>query len=772
MWIGLAVISMVSCQKMQETGDQVVGQQQDIQPSRPAAVPAPQPAARTIQLPQLPFDIQKLPLVDEVDLGAADPGHQFKIYPDSKIMERTEIFGKSCLTLPNKPDSPDRYVAVRIGEGKGLKAGVQYVLQIEYPEDAPRSMAIWNAGNETRRGFHTGASVGDALKMPYVFGNPESLAYPLSGQYRTWTCVFELHPHYGGIGIEKRSLAPENGFDVVLSHYKYANDPVSQGIAVKSIRLYAILDPKVLELSLKHPPAGLPQRHLFWREEMSDGVAADEKNPAFERARMTDWYAAKMRLMKFLGMDTFSKDLLEFGHNQGWDSSKYGSNDWVYQTNFPQLWNQLVELAGKNSLNILPMYEYCGSNGGKLALGSQRRCETLAQARKGPKGRDDYTHINWSEKANADVTDPDTVEDLRKMLEITIADESKKAHFLGAWIRPRNSGMPISFSDRCRKLFAEQSKLPKVPSRDDLKKDKKLYQDYISWWLGQRRNFFIAIRDYLRKPEVAGPEAVLIFTGDPTEPGRVISDGRIVTDDPSRFPGEKTFSPEEVLSRRLGWAGLTGEQGTWGGWEWQHSIPRLDPDLYSKTPGVMLSMAFNRQYSVSDAKAMESFRTPDGLAMIRHYPLNENCFGEGKSRPLGYFVCDFEEAGSLSMLAEARALANGDPRFIGYMTANSFQRGFPEYVRAFNQAFLALPALPSKLVAEASSNPQVVVREIPTPKDGTWYAIINTGMTDAMEVKINLKTDNLENYLTGEKVKKDQAVSLYPGQVLVWHSAK
>ena len=43
------------------------------------------------------------------------------------------------------------------------------------------------------------------------------------------------------------------------------------------------------------------------------------------------------RLAKFLGVDTFSRDLLEFGHNQGWDSSKFGGNDWVYQSSRPHL---------------------------------------------------------------------------------------------------------------------------------------------------------------------------------------------------------------------------------------------------------------------------------------------------------------------------------------------------------------------------------------------------------------------------------------------------
>ena len=43
-----------------------------------------------------------------------------------------------------------------------------------------------------------------------------------------------------------------------------------------------------------------------------------------------DWYRFKARRMRFLGMNTFSKDLLEFGANQGWDSTPYGGNKWVH----------------------------------------------------------------------------------------------------------------------------------------------------------------------------------------------------------------------------------------------------------------------------------------------------------------------------------------------------------------------------------------------------------------------------------------------------------
>lgn len=731
-----------------------------------------QPLALASEAPPPAFDTAALPVIDEVDLGSDTPGHRIQFYPEPGVAQRTNILGVACLTLPNPPLAPDRFVAVRLGEGKGLQAGVPYVLQIDYPEDAARSMIVWNTGNETTRGFHTGSTVGDALKMPFVFGNPESLDYPLSHRWQRWTSVFELHPRFSPLQrSDNRPLVPSNGFTVVVAHYRHENDPTSAGVALGHIRLMALPDRSALTLPLIRPPASLPQRHLFWREEMSDGVLADKGTPApaFTPEHRVEWYAAKMRLMKFLGLDTFSRDLLEFGHNQGWDSSKFGGNDWIYQTPYPGLWSEVVAQAGSNGLSVLPMYEYCGSIGGHKALGVQRRCQTLTQAHKGPNGQDNYTHIWWSEKANVDVTDPDSVEDLRRILEITIADERSKAEFLGAWIRPRSAAMPVSFSDRCLSLFARETRRPAAPTRLQLRHEAALYRDYLTWWHLKRREYLGALRDYLRQPSVLGTNAVVLFTGDPTEPGRVLDGDRLVTDTPALFPGMKTILPQEVVERHLGWAALTGEHPTWGGWEWQHAVPSLDPGNYTAAHGLFPTMAFNRQFSVSDRSALRGFTTADGLAMIRHYPLNENCFGDKATQPLGYFVADFEEAGPYCVLAEARALAWGDPRFIGYLMANSFQRGFPDYVRAFNRAFLALPALPSHLLENASSQPEVVVREIPAAREGTWYAIVNTGMAMAREVSLTLAATDLRDVLTGTPVTK-RVLTLYPGQVLVWHT--
>ncbi len=174
---------------------------------------------------------------------------------------------------------------------------------------------------------------------------------------------------------------------------------------------------------------------------------------------------------------------------------------------------------------------------------------------------------------------------------------------------------------------------------------------------------------------------------------------------------------------------LTSPGLNWGNWEVQHSRPADDPLHYKDTQGVLLTHAFNRNYTVASPRTMDAFRTPSGLAMIRHYALNEHMmFDKSDKELLGYFVADIERAGPYCMMAEVLAMAHGDPTMIGYLVGNNFGRGFPVYVREFNANYLALPALPSTVVKDAASDSEVVVRRIDTAKHGTWIAAINTSL--------------------------------------------
>ncbi len=711
----------------------------------------------------------ELPLVDEVRCGDhADP-HPFAEQPDGASVIQT-LLGRASRVLP--PTGQSCFFAYRIGAGKGLQPGATYVLTLDYPEDRPRSVFVENRGCETNLGFATGAAVGDVVHGRYVHLNPESVQYPLSGQYETWRTLFTLHDRFPDLqqprGEGPRPLLPADGFWVIISQPQGSKVLGSAGAAVSRLRLYAVPDPDRLALKLNPPSDDLPRRHLFWREEMYDGVV-QSRDPAHRG--VTDeiaWFEHRARLMRFLGVNTFCQDLLEFGHNQGWDSEPYGGSNWVNQTPHPQRWEQILSMLRDRGFDfdVLPYYEYAGSIG-QQSLGIQRRCRPLGKT-------GSYTHVSWSEIANADITDPETLDDLKKVLELTILRHRDKARFLGAWLRTRPSAMPMSFGDGALLRFAVEANDRRVATREDLRADGALRQRYYEWWFGKRRDFLVAVRDYLRANGL--PEAVVLFTAEASEGGPPLPGRQFVTDDPQTWQEALaahdetrgfTVAPfDQVVSENAHLRMVLAPPFTWGEWEWQHSVPQADPQRYRDSEGVLLTYPCNRLYTVGSPEAFEAFRTRGGLAIVHHYGLNEGEMDE----KTGYFVADVERAGPYCLLAEARAVAYGDPRYIGFLASNALNRGFPQYFRAFAANFLALPALPSRVLTGAASDPEVVVREMAAGGRGTYLAVVNTGMVTKAGVAVTLpQAGRATAAATGETLAaRDRrlVLDLYPGQLL------
>lgn len=685
-------------------------------------------------------------LVDEVDLGAADPGHRFQESP--RGISRVEtILGRPCRVLEPR-DGEGSFLAVRLGEWKGLRPGAGYVVVLDYPEDRPRSVFVRNGGNEASLGFHTGTTVGDALHAKYVNGNPESLKLPLSGRYETWTLYFNLHDRSPLLGFprdpEPRTLPAEDGFTFAIAQLPSRDDPTSAGAAAARVRLYEVLDQKALEQPLHYPPAPLPRRHVFWREEMADGVIASDRESERGVDDRLDWYRFKANQMALLGIGTFGKDLLEFGACQHWDPTPYGGNAWVHHADGSRgLWAEIVALMGQRGRSLLPYYEYAGSKGDK-GLGYERRAKPLT--------RDDaFTHISWIETANADLTDPDTLADFAKMLDLTVLRLKDQAHFDGVWLRPR-SQWPLGFGDGALGRFAKETNAGRSITRADLRADAALLRRYEAWWYGKRRTFLEGVRDHLRRGGL--PDALVVFTPDPGEPGPPFPtwEKRLVTDDvpawstilkdPRHVIDGKPTVPigvDRVLREGLYLEALTAAPLSWGGWEVDHASPPADPERYGDVPGVLLSHGIHRSYSAASARTFDAFRGPSGLAVVRHRPLNEHMLFDRADKPLlGYFVADVERAGPACMLTEALAVANGDPTELGYLLGGPIGRGFPQYVRSFHANFLALPALPSERLDGACDDPEVVVRAIRTEGHGTYLAVVNTGATAKAAVAIRL----------------------------------
>ena len=104
---------------------------------------------------------------------------------------------------------------------------------------------------------------------------------------------------------------------------------------------------------------------------------------------------------------------------------------------------------------------------------------------------------------------------------------------------------------------------------------------------------------------------------------------------------------------------------------------------------------------------------------------------------------------------------------------NSNRRGFPAYVRNFNQAFLALPALPSEVVPGASSDPEVVVRAIKTEKNGTYYSVVNIGFGEKKDVTVTLPgAASIDDAATGKPLVASNklTLSMYPAQLMALHA--
>ena len=713
-----------------------------------------------------------LVLIEEIDC-AAGGGMEF---PDGAGRTET-LLGRPARVLPPRAGEA-AWFSHRVGRGRALRAGELYVLAVDYPEDAPRSLVVINTGNETSRGFHTGPTVGDAFHPRYVDNLAESIDVPLSGRWETWSLLFRLHDRFPERGLVRgpgpRPLTPEDGFDVTIAQFSAENAPMSQGAAVSRIRLFAVPAPDRLAQAVALPPEDLPRRHLFWREEMADGVL-DDRNGSAGIADPLDWYRYKAELMAFLGMQTYAKDLLEFGACQHWDPGPLGGNNWVFHDEATKhLWGEIVGLMGERGFDVLPYYEYAGSKGYQ-GLGNQRRARPL--------GRDDaFTHIAWIESANADLTDPDTAEDFRKMLDLTVLGLRDRARFAGIWIRPRGQ-LPVGFSDRALARFSAEEANGQAVTREQLRAEPAAYDRYLDWWGRKRRDFLVAMRDHLQTNGVS--RATVLFTGCLGEPGvpfhtwerLLVTDRpelwRPILGQPPHAAGNRgpirPMNIAAVVDGGLYLEALTSPGLNWGDWEVHHSRPADDPQRYRDVRDVMLTHPFNRNYTVASPRTLETYRTPGGLALIRHHALNEDMmFDRDGQGILGYFLADVERAGPYCMMAEALAMARGDPTLIGYLVGGNFGRGFPGYVRGFNANFLALPALPSHVLEGAAADGEVVVRRIPAGRHGAWIAVINTSLHRKPRVVVALPDGRVTDAVTGEPVPAQDgriALDLYPCQL-------
>jgi hypothetical protein len=140
----------------------------------------------------------------------------------------------------------------------------------------------------------------------------------------------------------------------------------------------------------------------------------------------------------------------------------------------------------------------------------------------------------------------------------------------------------------------------------------------------------------------------------------------------------------------------------------------------------------------------------------------------------GYSTGDFSRAGRASMMVEVESMAKGNPVNIGYLLGQVFARGYPIPAREFNRNFLALPALPSKLIEGACEDKDVYLREIDCSKyipGKKYYALVHTGWTPKKSVRVkfpgNMNSLKLPAYDKSIKLSNGVLeINLRPWQLL------
>jgi hypothetical protein len=796
-----------------------------------------------------------LTLVDSFDPALPD-GREAQTEPAGASATHI-ILGRTALLLApfnTAGAMKASYAAFNMGKNKGLVAGAAYVLEFDYPDDVPRHIVFLNRGADLVRTVATGKETGDNREQ-YAYPNPESLAYPHSNTWRTYRFYFTLHDRFQPLVAvrnevdTKRPYGPEDGFWVAIGHFNPVGNPLSQGAAVGEVRLYSVNNIASATLTINYPPNNVPHRRTFWREEMNDSTALCQRGDSVVNADPTSatyadvgvcnpatgtragtstnaWLEYKMRLAKVLGINVFTKDLLEFSHNQGMDTSQYGGSEWFYSARVA-FWPEMVQKAGTYGLDVMPYFEYAGAVGsgkwsttncpsidatgnnfcaaamsdsayqcalpwqqtqGKCFLpsyGTQNNCEPLTRS------ETRYTGFGWAENSCIDVTDPNALVDVKKLLNANILDLKGNASFAGVWFRTRIGSWPINFNTAARSRYAADRNIA-VPTKADLRASTAKRADYYSWWYEKRHVYLTAIRDYLRAGKNGNDgvaDASVLFTSYHEEglpvPAPSYADTGVVTDDTAAWSlinNDSRWQWRYGPLSHITWLADLRFEKTLSNWvlptETGHGTPPADPEHYQADEGLLMTMPYNRQYTLADPALLQKFSTQEGMALVRHFPLNEDD-GHGdlvtdsanasfKSWPMsghfGYFVSDVERSTPYTMLAEVKGVAHADPYWIGYLSSNSFNTGAPQDLRRFNAAYLAWPALPSLKVAAAVATADVIVRDMVT-SGGKFVAVFNTGMLAKSAVQVTLSATRFGAVTSVQDRVSGQAVAVTGGKI-------
>lgn len=578
---------------------------------KPSGLPSLAPLAP--RLDPTPFGL--LPLVDEIDLAEPtekycyDQGGQF-IYVGPCLGEQVR-FAKGA----------NAWFGYRLGRGT-LKER-PYLIEVVYPEDVPRAylMALLDVGGPQTGGhlaFHTGVYQTEDERT-YT---PENLQeFPLSKSFASYWILAWPQPGFH----HKGSLS--NG--IWLYFLNKGNDPITNGIAVKTLRMYEVPTYEVLFDPILDQLRNDSDRMHIWTVE----------GPRYS------WETEVVKARMY-GANAISPNLVPW--------NRYPS------ANFLGL-RDLLKLAGEHQVGVIPRIEY----GGSVNLAA----EALATTPLGVSYSEVYHHVGGHGSGYyqaVNILEQATVEDLIRVIDtmFTVAGEYKE-HIRGIYLRNRLGYIAPSFGDRDllryeqetgnrikgdsftekRATLAEELRLPF--DQPSFSVGASAEHPYLQWWYAKLAEFLQQIANHLKQYD-----AKLYY---------------------SPFSGEGMGT--KGTSDPLTW--LTARE--WG----------MNPAAFRNLENVFVLVPIDQAWNAGETEYVTACATGEGVA-VSVGPMYIEYNWDGF--PYAQVAPSFEHGGpTYSHLSEVLAVAAGDAAVLYKEAYTSIHRGFPQHWAQFLRQYYLLP---------------------------------------------------------------------------------
>lgn len=692
---------------------------------------------------------------------------------------------------------------------QGLKPNTPYLVVLEYPEDTGRTYTIFNTGISCSLvggyGFHTGKTLGDHWTRTL---NSEYVDYPLSGKVQRWYSLFHLGDKTWAPG-DPWNTAPtrgdsKDGFWFIVGGVGPSQDPLASGAAVRTIKLYEISDMTALFPRVNEPPRELGRRGIFVTAE-SDGLT----KYLTDGQALAQWARVRLYDACFMGLNGISPN---------------GKTDLR-----PLLKANDAEKLG---LSVFPRWMIERDVLGRIGVPP----EALA---KNVEGQDAGLGMAIQLTEVPDILHPATLREVLRLITEELGPKLDQPALAGMMLyRHYGTPIPVSFSDYALQLY-EQETGAGIPGADSTARRAWLLENkkaaYYQWWYTKKRQFLLAVRDHL---EALRPDLKLYYfpwhSDDdfPFACGRLRYAGQPLMDNiyvpgtnillvPSFTVPPDQWTPEQkqnpVLARSYYREAIAPElQGKitiedvlyghykdmpefWGAPR-SGQLPHLlypnqmdlvamltepggtyankvgyNPRLYKEDKGLVYWAPVRHRFTADNPKLLELFRTGEGSAVAVHMPYNEET--SHLNVPSIHGAHGVEHGGPFCMMEEVLAMAHSDPANIMDSMWEPLKRGFPQVARAFAQAYRALPAVPSTVLANAvaPADDAVVVRSYETAY-GQYLAVINPAFeahdrsitlalkpsVSAVERVLNLGTGETVPYKEGAEGRIKLELSLPP----------